>query len=71
VTGGEDERIPLIRASEHVKTAIQILDKAGAPDDIAAHLDLAIERLLALTGRPSAGLEGANDDPDPDIAQSS
>ena len=68
---GDEGRIGLLQASEHVRTAISILDKLGAPADIAAHLDLAAERILDLTGERSQRVDGANDDLDPPMASSS
>jgi hypothetical protein len=37
-----------------LRQAIEILDAAGAPSDIAAHLDLALVRLDALIETPDA-----------------
>jgi hypothetical protein len=39
----------IARAAKLVREAIQLLDVAGAPSDIAAHLDLAVARLDDLT----------------------
>jgi hypothetical protein len=69
VTASEDERIRLLQAAEHVRAAIHILDKVGAPHDIAAHLDLAAERLVEVTGDGSPSTDGVNDDPEPRMAQ--
>lgn len=67
---GDEEVVPFIKASEHVRAAITILDSAGAPSDIAAHLDLAAERLAQLAGDRQTSTESANDDPDPQILSS-
>ena len=40
------------QAAELVRRAIQILDDAGAPSDIAAHLDLALVRLETQVDAP-------------------
>jgi hypothetical protein len=48
--GGRPE---ITRAANLVKEAIELLDAAGAPSDIAAHLDLAAARLEGLS-EPSA-----------------
>ena len=37
--------IAVARARKHVRKAIRELDNAGAPADIAAHLDQAMQRL--------------------------
>lgn len=37
----------LERAQDLIVEAIRLLDEAGAPSDIAAHLDLALHRLSA------------------------
>ena len=42
---GELLRAALIEARQLVERAIRILDEAGASADIAAHLDLAINRM--------------------------
>nr|NUR38234.1 hypothetical protein [Sphingomonas sp.] len=44
--GGRPE---ITRAANLVKEAIELLDAAGAPSDIAAHLDLAAARLEDLS----------------------
>ena len=41
-------RTDVAHAAELVRRAIHILDSAGAPSDIAAHLDLALVRLETL-----------------------
>lgn len=45
----------IVRATRLVREAIQLLDAAGAPSDIAAHLDLAITRLDELTDAQAIG----------------
>lgn len=42
-------RSGIARAAKLVREAIELLDRAGAPSDIAAHLDLAIARIDALS----------------------
>jgi hypothetical protein len=42
----------LAEASDHLRSAIDLLDRAGAPGHIAAHADLALnelERVIATT----------------------
>ncbi len=63
VSTGDDGIVSFIQASKHVRAAINILDRAGAPADIAAHLDLAVERLGQLTG--SRWSDGFDEDPNP------
>jgi hypothetical protein len=70
VTGAEEELVPYIKASEHIRAAITILDMAGAPADVAAHLDLAAERLVQLAGVHWTSTDPANDDPNPEIMRS-
>ena len=48
MTAGLGSRDDVAQAAELVRRAIQILDGAGAPSDIAAHLDLALVRLETL-----------------------
>jgi hypothetical protein len=45
----------ITRAATLVREAIQLLDQAGAPSDIAAHLDLALARLDGLTDAQAMG----------------
>jgi hypothetical protein len=45
----------IVRATRLVREAIQLLDAAGAPSDIAAHLDLAVARLEELTDAQPLG----------------
>jgi hypothetical protein len=45
----------IARAARLVREAIQLLDAAGAPSDIAAHLDLAVARLDDLTDAQPVG----------------
>ena len=45
----------IARAARLVREAIQLLDAAGAPSDIAAHLDLAVARLEQLTDAQPVG----------------
>jgi hypothetical protein len=59
---GEEEKARLLKASEYVRSAITILDTAGAPEDIAAHLDLAAERIRDLMGDHSRRSNGSDDD---------
>jgi hypothetical protein len=49
--GGRND---IARAAKLVREAIRLLDAAGAPSDIAAHLDLAVARLDTLAdARPA------------------
>lgn len=41
-------------ALERMEEALEILDNLGAPDDIGAHLDLALHRLREEIGHQSA-----------------
>lgn len=43
----DELRAALAEARELVVRAVAILDEAGAPSDIAAHLDLALHRMAA------------------------
>jgi hypothetical protein len=49
------------RAAERVRQAIELLDSAGAPSDIAAHLDLALSRIENLAGLPATGQDAFAD----------
>ena len=70
VSTGDEGITSFIQASKHVRAAITILDGIGAPADIAAHLDLAVERLIQLTGGRWSSADGIDDDPNPAIAHS-
>ena len=43
-----------------LRQALDLLDQAGAPADVGAHLDFTITRVEELIGLPSAG-EGIED----------
>ena len=45
----EDGKPALEVAMQHMKAALELLDRTGAPADIGAHLDLAINRLEAVS----------------------
>lgn len=48
----------MAKALDQLQSAIELLDRADAPGQIAAHVDLAInrlERLLSTTEAPQAG----------------
>jgi hypothetical protein len=45
----------IAREAKLVREAIQLLDRAGAPSDIAAHLDLALARLDGLADAQAIG----------------
>jgi hypothetical protein len=51
-------------AAELVRKAMQLLDAAGAPGDIAAHLDLAATRIDELADRQSVDRASALASPD-------
>jgi hypothetical protein len=57
------------RAAELVRRAIQILDGAGAPSDIAAHLDLALVRLETLDEVSPLNGESVSASPGPDAPE--
>lgn len=45
------------RALDHLRSALQLLDRAGAPDQIAAHVDLSacqLEDLIAVAHAATA-----------------
>jgi hypothetical protein len=53
----------LASALDHMNSALDHLDNAQAPDDIGAHLDLAVQRLRAVIGkvRPDTELDRTAD----------
>ena len=46
-----DGEIPLVQALTHLQAAIDLLDRAQAPGQIAAHVDLARHQLSGAIGR--------------------
>jgi hypothetical protein len=57
------------QAAELIRQAIQLLDAAGAPGDIAAHLDLAATRIDELAGAEAVNHGSTLQSPKSDAAQ--
>ena len=52
----------LVQAFDHLQAAIELLDRAAAPGQIAAHVDLAVHQLfdeLSLLGGSAVSERGA------------
>jgi hypothetical protein len=47
----------LADAFSHLQMAIELLDRADAPGNIAAHADLALHQLMEELGPPSAEIQ--------------
>ena len=59
----EADQAVLVDASDHLRTAIELLDRVSAPGHIAAHADLALnllENLIRGAAEPSGIRPGSN-----------
>jgi len=50
---------PLLLAMEFLRSALELLDEAGAPSDIGAHVDTAIGRLADVIDQPNSAANEA------------
>lgn len=64
-----DRQQMLVDAFNHIQTAIELLDGAAAPGNIAANLDLSLHQLEAEMGRDLPGAAMRLDVSDPDFVE--